>query len=286
MTSSKEKLKLKVIILSFVFNLFLFAIKFIISYLENSIALLGDAFHSLADVLITFIAFIGISLSKRKPTKNYPFGFSRFECVLSILISFVLFLTAFSILKNGLEQISNKTFNQSFSLSIIVTVVCIIIKEGLFLVTKKVGVKTSSTVLIADAYHHQADAFASVGALLGLIGARFNVYFAEGASCIIISLFIFKASISVFFDSVNKLVDKTANFSIEQFDELKSLPCVGVNVLFFRSRQFSSQVIVDIFIEFSIMANCEQTLQKLEKIKESILQNNPIIRELNFILKL
>ncbi len=285
MTNSKEKQKLNVVVLSFLLNILLFLVKLIVSYKENSIALRGDAFHSLADVLVTLIAFIGITLSKKKPTKTFPFGFNRFECVLSIIIAFVLFFTAVSIFESGIEQISKNEKIRTFSLSIIVTIFCIIIKESLFIITKRVGEKTSSTVLIADAYHHQADAFASIGALLGLVGARFNLFFAEGVACVIISLFIIKASISVFIDSLNKLVDKSSSFSLRKC-EIESLKLQGIVVESVRSRQFSSQIIVDVFIDFDNDIISLEKIEMLKNLRKKIVENNSKIKELNFILKL
>ena len=47
----------------------------------------------------------------------------------------------------------------------------IVAKETLYRVTKRIGEKNNSSVLVANAYHHRSDVWASVVALAGLGGA-------------------------------------------------------------------------------------------------------------------
>ena len=56
-------------------------------------------------------------------------------------------------------------------IALIAAAVSILAKEIIYHFTVKVGRKTGSTVVIANAWHHRSDAFSSVGALLGIGGA-------------------------------------------------------------------------------------------------------------------
>lgn len=47
----------------------------------------------------------------------------------------------------------------------------IVSKELLYRVTKKIGTRNNSSVLVANAYHHRSDVWASIVALVGLGGA-------------------------------------------------------------------------------------------------------------------
>lgn len=55
-----------------------------------------------------------------------------------------------------------------------VLALAIVSKEILFRVTKKIGERNKSSVLIANAYHHRSDVWASVVALGGLGGSYFG----------------------------------------------------------------------------------------------------------------
>ena len=55
-----------------------------------------------------------------------------------------------------------------------VLTLAIVSKEILFRVTKKIGERSKSNVLIANAYHHRSDVWASVVALAGLGGSYFG----------------------------------------------------------------------------------------------------------------
>ena len=78
-------------LVSIIGNIILSIFKFVAGIFANSSAMISDAIHSLSDVLSTFIAVIGVKLSKRKEDKEHPYGHDRFECVASILVCALLF---------------------------------------------------------------------------------------------------------------------------------------------------------------------------------------------------
>lgn len=64
-------------------NVALSAFKLFAGISGNSGAMVSDAVHSLSDVFATFIAFLGVRLSKKAADKEHPYGHERFECVAS-----------------------------------------------------------------------------------------------------------------------------------------------------------------------------------------------------------
>lgn len=55
-------------------NLLLFAVKFILGFLSNSIAITGDAFNNLSDVGSGVVTFIGFRRQLRQRTKTTRSG--------------------------------------------------------------------------------------------------------------------------------------------------------------------------------------------------------------------
>lgn len=54
--------------------------------------------------------------------------------------------------------------------------------------------KIDSSALMADAWHHRSDALSSVGALLGIFGARMGYPVLDPVASLIICVFIAKGS--------------------------------------------------------------------------------------------
>ena len=59
----------------------------------------------LSDVFATFIAFLGVRLSKRSADKMHPYGHERMECVASLFLGIILLVTGCGIGKVGLERV-------------------------------------------------------------------------------------------------------------------------------------------------------------------------------------
>ena len=76
-------------------------------------------------------------------------------------------------------------------------------KEGMFWYTKIYAKKIDSGALMADAWHHRSDALSSVGALVGIAGARMGYPVFDSAASLVICLFILKAAYEIFQDAVD-----------------------------------------------------------------------------------
>ena len=71
-------------------NVLLAAFKLFAGLLGSSGAMVSDAVHSLSDVFATFIAWIGVRLSKQEEDAEHPYGHERLECVASLLLALIL----------------------------------------------------------------------------------------------------------------------------------------------------------------------------------------------------
>src|ERR1700694_744695 len=70
------------------------ALELLVALYTGSVALLGDALHNLADVSTSAIVFVGFRVSKRKPTRKYPYGYDRAEDVAGLAITLIILSSA------------------------------------------------------------------------------------------------------------------------------------------------------------------------------------------------
>lgn len=90
---------------SIVINLLLFAVKITIGLSIKSVALIADAIHTLADSVTSVVIIIGFKIAKKPSDKEHPFGHGRTESVVTLIVSVLLFIAGFELLKESIQSI-------------------------------------------------------------------------------------------------------------------------------------------------------------------------------------
>lgn len=247
-----EKTAVKVSVVSIVGNIVLSIGKLIAGIIAHSGAMVSDAVHSASDVFSSIIVIIGVKLAAKNSDKEHPYGHERMECVAAIVLAVVLLVTGLFIGENTLNTIISGNIGEMKMpgvLALIAAAVSILVKEGMFWYTRYYAKKLDSGAVMADAWHHRSDALSSVGALIGIAGARMGYPVLEPVASLVIVLFILKAAFDIFKDAVDKMVDHSCDDETEK--ELRgcaeSIEGVkGVDLL--RTRIFGNKIYVDIEI--------------------------------------
>ena len=94
-------------ILGIVANLFLFIIKTIIGVITGSQAMIADAFNSGGDILSSIITFIGNKIASKPKDDDHNLGHGKAEYIYAMLISIIMILASFIILKDSLISLFN-----------------------------------------------------------------------------------------------------------------------------------------------------------------------------------
>ena len=298
MTAKKEepawehKVAMKVSGVSIAVNLLLSLFKLLAGILAHSGAMISDAIHSASDVGSTFVVIVGVNLSSKKSDKEHQYGHERMECVSSIILSGLLLATGIGIGMNGIENIIKSTSGASIAipgtLALIAAVVSIVVKEWMFWYTRGAAKKINSGALMADAWHHRSDALSSIGAFVGILGARLGYPILDPIASIVICVMIAKASIDIFRDAIDKMVDHSCDAKTEESMKREILKVPGVRrVDLLKTRLFGSKMYVDIeiaadgnislFDAHDIAENVHHTIEnKFKDVKHCMVHVNPI----------
>lgn len=250
-------------------NLILTLFKAAAGFLAHSSAMISDAVHSASDVLSTIIAIIGIRLSTRKPDRIHPYGHERFECVAAIVLSVILVMTGLSIGVSAAESIAGGGERLAIPgrLALVAALVSIVVKEAMYRYTKHYADKYNSSALKASAWDHRSDAFSSVGALVGIAGARMGYAVLDPIASLIICVFILKAAYDIFREAIGKMVDHACAPEVEETIRrcaLKQEGVLGIDLL--HTREFGNRIYVDM----EIQADGNQPLFQSHRIAESV----------------
>lgn len=271
-----QKVANKVSYITIIGNVALSVVKLVAGIIAHSSSMISDAIHSASDVFSTFVVIIGIKLAAKKPDKEHPYGHERMECVAAIILSVVLFITGLGIGLNALKDIINGNNNLQVPgiLALIAAIVSIVCKEGMYWYTRYYARKIDSSALMADAWHHRSDAFSSVGALIGIAGARLGFPIMDSIASFVIFIFIVKAAFDIFKDALDKMVDHSCDEKTEkEIYEcvMKNENIMGIDLL--KTRIFGNKIYVDV----EIQVNGAYTLQEAHDIAELVhddIENN------------
>ncbi len=265
-----EKTAVKVSVITIIANVILSLFKLFAGIVAHSGAMISDAAHSASDVFSTIIVIIGVKISSKGSDKDHPYGHERFECVAAIILAFTLLITGLFI---GLDAIEMITSGESAEietpgiLALMAAIASIVIKEGMYWYARYYAKRFASGALLADAWHHRSDALSSIGALIGIAGARMGFTVLDPIASLVICLFIFKTAYDIFVDSISKMVDRSC--SEEQTELLRQCALEQKNVLgvdMIQTRVFGNKIYVDI----EICADGDITLRESHDIAESV----------------
>lgn len=254
-------------------NIVLTAFKLFAGIVGNSGAMVSDAVHSLSDVFATFIAFLGVKISKRSADQNHPYGHERLECVASLLLGLILLTTGLGIGKVGLTNIFSGDYAHLTvpgAIALVAAVVSIAVKEGMFWYTRHYAKILNSAAFMADAWHHRSDAFSSIGSLLGIAGAMMGFPVLDSVASVIICLFILKVAYDILKDALAKMLDISCGEAFEEslrqyVEKQKDIVCVDS----LRTRMFGNKVYVDL----EISVNGDIVLREAHAIAEQVHRN-------------
>lgn len=232
-------------------NVLLSTFKLFAGIFGRSGAMVSDAVHSLSDVFATFIAWIGVRLSRHKEDAEHPYGHERLECVASLTLGLILAATGAGIGWNGIRKLfwERSSIEIPTMLPLIAAVVSIAVKEGMYHYTMHYAKKLDSAAFKADAWHHRSDAISSVGSFIGIGLAKLGVPIMEPIASLLICVLILKVAFDIIRDALNKMLDTSCSGAFEQklrgfIEEQDGVERVDL----LRTRQFGNRIFVDLEI--------------------------------------
>lgn len=196
-------------ILGIVGNLFLFVIKSVIGVITNSSAMIADSFNSLGDILSSLITFIGNKIASKQADDDHNLGHGKAEYVYSMLMSIVMIMACFVILKSSILSIFR---SEKYFFSIWLVVVCLVtimVKFSLYMFTRKIASEQNNLLIRANSNDHRNDCLISGLTLVSILLSFVDIYYLDGIIGSLISIWIIFSYIKIFLESYDVLMDKS-----------------------------------------------------------------------------
>ncbi|TPX69573.1 hypothetical protein SpCBS45565_g02290 [Spizellomyces sp. 'palustris'] len=190
--------------------------------LWHSASLLAEAVHSLSDFMSDFVTLYAYRKARAKPDAKFPFGYAKLEPLGGVIVSGLLIAAGAGIAVHSCELLltllHDSTSNHHGApengamnpLALYIMLASVVSKEAMFQWTMRVGRKVKSDVLIANAWHHRADAASSLVALVGVAGAVYGIKWFDPVGGLLVSGMVIKAGLESGIPALKELIDAAA----------------------------------------------------------------------------
>jgi cation diffusion facilitator family transporter len=272
--------------ISLISNIVLTVLKIAAGLFLSSPVLLADGVHNAGDIIATVAALTSSMVSKKPADDDHPYGHGKAEVVASAFVAVILVLAAFWI---GIQSIGSlfKPPGEESGLALGAAVISLVWKHALYIYTIRVGNATKSKSVLATAYDHLADVYASLAAVIGigfgLLGHRLNwewASYGDPIAGIIVSLLVLKLAYEIGRDSVDILMERTG--SVEKLAYYEALIRTAENVKRIdrvRAREHGHYIIVDIRVGVPHEYTIQQGHDISRHLKKLIMDYDPDVVE-------
>ena len=147
------------------------SVKISVGILAHSVALVSDGFESAADILMSGLVLFGLWVAAKPADDDHPYGHGRFEILTGLAIGAVLTAVGFGICWRALVERNDQHTPAAFALWPLLGAA--VLKAGLWTVKMRIGKKSGSISLSADALNDAVDMCSGIVALIAVALAVF-----------------------------------------------------------------------------------------------------------------
>lgn len=226
-------------------NLAVLIAKTVVGVSTGSMAILGDALHSLTDLANNLVALVVVRIASTPPDREHPYGHRKYETLAVFGLATLLTVLAFEIVLRAIEQGERDVVRHGWGLVLMLAVLGVNLSIALWqgYWARRLG----SEILRADARHTMADVLTTVAVIGGWQLAALGYAWLDTLFALGVAVFVMVLAYSLFKRAVPILVDRIAEEPEALTEAVRAV--VGVKkVRRVRSRWAGSEPAVDVVI--------------------------------------
>ena len=193
-------------VLGVIVNSVLCIAKIVLGLVINSIAVVADGFHDFADSLAAVITLIASYMSRKPADKEHPYGHARIEYLASLLVSAIIFVVGYELMRTSIGKIIHPEPTTFSWLMVGFMVFAILLKGSQALFTIATGKHIKSLPVIAAGTDNRNDVITGIVIVIGMLLHHFAGLDLDGIMGCIVSLFIIYTGIHIIRETVNPLL--------------------------------------------------------------------------------
>ena len=243
--SSRDSKVQRILLIEGSVNLLVFVAKLIVGLTTGSLAILGDAIHSMTDVINNVIAWSVVRLSHAPADREHPYGHRKFETLAVFFLASLLVVLAFELALRAITAEQKIIEDSMWAVGVMLGVLCV--NVALTIWQRRWANRLQSDILKADASHTLADVLTTVVVIVGWqLSAAGYLWLDRLCALAVASLILFLA-FKLFQSAAPVLVDEFALDPEILTESIEDVPGIR-QVSRVRSRWIGSEKAVDLVI--------------------------------------
>ena len=241
----KHSQVLRVILIEGSANLAVLIAKLIVGLSTGSLAVLGDAIHSLTDVANNIVAWLVIRVSAKPADIEHPYGHRKFETIAVFALALFLSVMAIELAISAFKEHETPITTGYWELATMYVV--LVINVALATWQRMWAKRLRSDILLADASHTFADVLITLVVIAGWQLSAAGYVWVDRLCAMGVSVLVLSLAYGLFRRALPTLVDQSAIDPSQLGDLVRSVGGV-LQVKRIRSRWIGSDRAVDMII--------------------------------------
>lgn len=241
----RDRMVQRMIILEGIANIIVFGGKLAVGLTTGSLAVIGDAIHSLTDVANNIVAWAVVKFSSQPADDNHPYGHRKFETLAVFGLAVLLAVFALELALHAIRREPTEITVSGWALAVMIGV--LFVNIGISGWQWYWGKKLNSHILTADAHHTFSDVLTTVVVIVGWqLSARGYPWLDTVCALGVAGLVLYLA-FSLFMQSLPSLVDESAIEPDDLTRAIKEVPGIR-QVGQVRSRWVGANPAIDVVV--------------------------------------
>lgn len=237
---------LRIILIEGLANLIVLSIKLLVGIGTGSLAVLGDAIHSLTDIINNIVAWFVTRHSTKPADPRHPYGHRKFETIAVFALAALLAILAFELMLHAITREITEIATGRLELGLMFVVLTINIVISTW--QRRWARHLKSDILLADANHTLSDVLITASVIVGWQLSAMGWVWVDQLCALAVSGLILYLAFGLFKRTLPVLLDEraieaeTLREAVQNVDGVRAVRRV-------RSRWVGSARAVDLIIE-------------------------------------
>ena len=192
-------------------NIVLFLAKLLAGTLAGSVSITADAMNNLTDATSSIVTLLGFKLAEKPADADHPYGHARFEYLSGLAVAALIIVIGVELAKSSFDKILHPQAVAFSTLTVVILVLSMGVKLGLWLLNRALSKTIHSTALAATAQDSRNDAIATGAVLIAGIVELFSGAAIDGWMGMAVALFILYSGAMTAKDTISPLLGESAS---------------------------------------------------------------------------
>lgn len=254
-------------------NILLSIGQIVLGVIGNSQALIADGVHTLSDLSTDTLVLYAIWHGSKEADDDHPYGHGRIETAATVFLGLLLAIVGAGIAINAaLRLTAPEEILTPAPITLLMAVITILSKEGLYRYTISIANRVHSNILRANAWHHRSDAISSVIVLIGIGGSIMGLPYFDSLAAIGLGSMIIRMGLLLSWKAMKELIDTA--LGQEEVEAIgKTIGNIDgvIDLHMLRTRLMGGRALVDVHLQVDGDISVSEGHQISENVRASVI---------------